>query len=269
MARRAQIVIDVKDLDVYDQLINEIKAKGYDVDENTTTIEIHALAGYEPTVCKDLYALKDRLNNYIIVNGNKRVTKTELCKIARISRPSLNRWIKMWVISWDYFGSSFDLLQQWLLIFQGERPDDNNKLIECEFFGDSITKFFDTIKGEITFTPITTRRCYGCPLHQEVSGITLLNIEQIKECEKRHKERYVVPFWSSFCSAILAARNEIDDLKSLYCEKFRGCRRGSISLPATMNLMAFSQQIKGIADRREVRAVVSEPMRRTVDSLFR
>lgn len=28
MARRAQIVIDAKDLDVYDQLINEIKAKG-------------------------------------------------------------------------------------------------------------------------------------------------------------------------------------------------------------------------------------------------
>jgi len=256
MARRAQIVIDAKDLDVYDQLINEIKAKGYDVDENTATIEIHALAGYEPTVCKDLYILEDRLNNYIAVNGNKRVTKTELCKIARISRPTLNRWIEMGVISWNYFGSSFDLLGQWLLIFQGERPDDNNKLIECEFWGDSITEVFDTRKkgynfaSEI-FSPCLDISCACCRLYQEGPYLLpskIISIEQIKECEKRYEQRgkFRWGFWD-YCRVILDTERKIRQVRKRYYER-KYHSYSVLTLPAKMNLIAFSQQIRRIID---------------------
>lgn len=256
MARRAQIVIDAKDLDVYDQLINEIKAKGYDVDENTATIEIHALSRYEPTIGKDLSELENRLNNYVDINGNRRVTKTELCKIARISRPTLNRWIEMGVISWNYFGSSFDLLRQWLLIFQGERPDDNNKLIECEFWDDSITEVFDTRKNGYSFaseifSPCFDGSCACCRLCQErldVLSPKRISIEQIKECEKRYEQRdkFRWGFWH-YCKAISDTESKIRNARIRYYEK-KYNNYNIRTLPAKMNLIAFSQQIRQIID---------------------
>lgn len=80
MARRANIIIDAKKLDIYKALLEEIKAKGYPIDENTTTIKIHALAEYKETIYKDLGKLEDRLNNYIAINGNKRVAKMSYVK---------------------------------------------------------------------------------------------------------------------------------------------------------------------------------------------
>ena len=249
MARRANIIIDAKKLDIYKALLEEIKAKGYPIDENTTTIKIHALAEYKETIYKDLGKLEDRLNNYIAINGNKRVSKNELCKILRISRPTLNRWIKKGFISWDYFGASFDLLQQWLLILRGGRPDDS-KMLEREFWGDCLLDVFGTDKEKsppISLIDISCSRidsiCLFCKTYRRIINheSQMFDVASVRECEKQHDGPWA-EFWNT-CDAIRATTETIRWFKMSY-QRIKYKKHNNYGFPATINLMSFLQQIK-------------------------
>lgn len=254
MARRAQIIIDAKNLDTYRALIDEIKTKGYPIDENTTTVRIHALAEYEEKICKDLGKIEERLKNYIAINGNKRVAKNELCKILRISRPTLNRWIEKGFISWNYLGASFDLLRQWLLVLHRRCPDDN-EMLKREFWGDDVLDVFGTDEDKFPpisrmgpFYPSIISECQFCRMGQEATEDTLhdtmliIKIERVKACEKRYRGSWV-EFWDT-CEVIQKTVMAIRGFKIEYQKvKYRKHNNG---FPATMNLMAFLQQIKRI-----------------------
>ena len=97
MAGRAKIKIDAKELSVYQSLVNELEQKGHTISDNSQ-ITITFLAPYKSRPAADLNLIYGRLNRYISINGNKVVTKKELTKILRISRPTLDEWInKGWL----------------------------------------------------------------------------------------------------------------------------------------------------------------------------
>lgn len=93
MAGRAKIIVNAKELDVYEDLIQELKQRGHSISDNSR-IKITYLSPYTQHPAHNISAIIAKLDRYISINGNKEVTKKELSKILGISRPTLDDWIR-------------------------------------------------------------------------------------------------------------------------------------------------------------------------------
>lgn len=96
MSRRRKFTITAPDL------LNEIiaggikKIHGIDIDPHSIMIEAYAL--HTPTIRVDVEAIISRLERYIYINGDKDVDKSQLQKITKISRPTINRLFKIGIL---------------------------------------------------------------------------------------------------------------------------------------------------------------------------
>ena len=92
--------IDAAELAVWSELAEELHQHPVFCDCDFTTVEIVALKrNPEPSIGIDLKNPILRLERFVQNNGNHSIGKQELCKIMKISRPTLNRWIDDELIS--------------------------------------------------------------------------------------------------------------------------------------------------------------------------
>ena len=100
MPRRKIMRINAAELAVWSELAEELHKHPVFCDCDFTTVEIVALKrNPEPSIGIDLKNPILRLERFVQNNGNRSVGKQELCKIMKISRPTLNRWIDDELIS--------------------------------------------------------------------------------------------------------------------------------------------------------------------------
>jgi len=92
MANRKKIGISLSDLTICEAVLKEIREKNLLKNHDPKTIKIVAYEKYTPKTTKNIQDMIYQLEFYIKEHGNKRVTKKELCKIIRITRPTLNKW---------------------------------------------------------------------------------------------------------------------------------------------------------------------------------
>jgi hypothetical protein len=102
MPRRKQITIQVKELSVYYFLINELSKnpllKDYDLD----TVKLTILKKKPPPRIKDVERAIESLKWYVsahsdrieVFMGQQVIIKKNLAKMMRISRPTLDKWIR-------------------------------------------------------------------------------------------------------------------------------------------------------------------------------
>ncbi|MDE5944082.1 MAG: hypothetical protein K2G93_00635 [Rikenella sp.] len=265
MARRAQLTLDVRKLDIYDALIKEIRDKNLLPLADETTLKITALEQYKPTINTDVKKLVERLERYISINGNKRVGRQEMCKIMKISRPTLDSWIEKDIVSWDYFGMSLELLEKWIYLFnQDMKPilQSDNKILIGELFGElynngtldkeNLSYLFDVIKDVITL-PEYCSECIKCDLNKSCSYVDTNfgkirtmryenenHYEHIVKCYKSYNSNYVV-FWRN-CRLINIYQSLIRDTYNHY-RKYK-FRKYDNRILLGMNLLAFTRQLK-------------------------
>lgn len=101
MPRRKQYKILAREMEIYDTIVAELqknpKLAGYDMD----TIELSVKKKITPRIQNIDKAIKN-LERYIVVNkefiqvvnGETIVLKKDIVKMLKISRPTLNKWIK-------------------------------------------------------------------------------------------------------------------------------------------------------------------------------
>lgn len=97
--RRKKYTIDISNLNSCKELKRELERIYPDCKLDISTFKLSAYETYIPTVKVDLEALISRINSYIYINGDKIVTKRELVKIARISRPTIDRLCDLGVLT--------------------------------------------------------------------------------------------------------------------------------------------------------------------------
>jgi hypothetical protein len=102
MPRRKQKTIQLSDLQCRDALIEELRKNLLLGDYDMDTIEITIKENYHPRINKDIDELIDTLQRQYAANrhslevyeGIEIITNTELAKLMKVSRPTVNRWIK-------------------------------------------------------------------------------------------------------------------------------------------------------------------------------
>jgi hypothetical protein len=99
MPRRKLITIDASNLDICEDLLNELRDRELFKDCDFDTVMICALQKKPAPTIKDVEKPISRLERYILNNGNRTVGKQELCRIMKISRPTLNKWLNAGFIS--------------------------------------------------------------------------------------------------------------------------------------------------------------------------
>ncbi len=103
MPRRKQVKIHAKDTTIYNLIVNELKqnpelASDYDME----SIEITILKKKSPPRIKDIDKAIAYLKRYIAINskhietfqGEAIVNKKEIAGMMKVSRPTLDKWIK-------------------------------------------------------------------------------------------------------------------------------------------------------------------------------
>ena len=94
MPRPKKITIPFHETDIYNSVIDLLKANPELSDYDFSSIKIHVtlLKKSHPRI-KDLEIILERIERYVSINGDKTVGKKELCRIMKISRPTLDKWI--------------------------------------------------------------------------------------------------------------------------------------------------------------------------------
>jgi Mg2+ and Co2+ transporter CorA len=99
MPRRKLITIYASNLDICEELINKLRDRELFKDCDFDTVMICAMQKELAPTIKDVEKPIIRLERFILNNGNRNVGKQELCRIIKISRPTLNKWLNAGFIS--------------------------------------------------------------------------------------------------------------------------------------------------------------------------
>jgi DNA-directed RNA polymerase specialized sigma24 family protein len=102
MPRRKQKTIKLADLQCRDALIEELRKNPLLADYDMDTVEIIIKENYHPHINKDIDELIDTLQRQYAANrhsleayeGTEIITNTELAKLMKVSRSTVNRRIK-------------------------------------------------------------------------------------------------------------------------------------------------------------------------------
>ncbi len=101
MPRRKQYKIPARKMEVYDAIVAELLLNPELTDYDLETIEISVKKKITPRI-RDIDKAIDNLKRYIsvnkefiqIVNGEAIVSKKDIAKMLKISRPTLDKWIR-------------------------------------------------------------------------------------------------------------------------------------------------------------------------------
>lgn len=101
MPRRKQIKIQAKDIPLYESLVSELSKNPELADYDMESIEITIKKKYEPYI-KDIDKAISNLQHYYAANkqyietfnGKQIISKKDLARMLKISRPTLDNWIK-------------------------------------------------------------------------------------------------------------------------------------------------------------------------------
>jgi transcriptional regulator with PAS, ATPase and Fis domain len=101
MPRRKQYKIPAREMEVFDAIVAELQQKQGLADYDMNTLEISVKKKITPRI-RDIDKAIDNLKRYIsvnrefiqIVNGETIVSKKDIAKMLKISRPTLDKWIK-------------------------------------------------------------------------------------------------------------------------------------------------------------------------------
>jgi hypothetical protein len=117
MPRRKQISIPVKELTVYNTLIRELSKNPLLEDYDMSSVKLTILKNKPPPRIKDVDKAIENLKWYVSAHsdrielfmGQKVIIKKKLAKMMRISRPTLDKWIKDGFITSKKPYSSFEV----------------------------------------------------------------------------------------------------------------------------------------------------------------
>lgn len=101
MPRRKQYKISARQTAVYEAIVSELQKSPELADYDMETIEISVKKKITPRI-RDIDKAIDNLKRYIlvnkefiqIVNGEAIVSKKDIAKMLKISRPTLDKWIR-------------------------------------------------------------------------------------------------------------------------------------------------------------------------------
>ena len=102
MPRRKQITIPIYKLAVFGILINELSNNPLLVDYDLSSVKLTILKKKSPPRIKDVEKAIENLKWYmsvykdliVEVEGYRTVSKKDLAKMMRVSRPTLDKWIR-------------------------------------------------------------------------------------------------------------------------------------------------------------------------------
>lgn len=100
MPRRKKQIIPIKDLAISSEIIKELEQRPELADYDMDTLQITILKKYKPQIqnldkaisnLKCYWAINEK---YIsVINGEVAIFKTDIIKMMKISRPTLDKWI--------------------------------------------------------------------------------------------------------------------------------------------------------------------------------
>lgn len=101
MPRRKQYKIPAREMAIYEAIVSELQKNPELADYDMETIEISVKKKITPRI-RDIDKAIDNLKRYIlvnkefiqIVNGEAIVSKKDIAKMLKISRPTLDKWIR-------------------------------------------------------------------------------------------------------------------------------------------------------------------------------
>ncbi len=101
MPRRKQYKIPARQTSIYEAIVSELQKNPELADYDMETIEISVKKKITPRI-RDIDKAIDNLKRYIsvnrefiqIVNGEAIVSKKDIAKMLKISRPTLDKWIR-------------------------------------------------------------------------------------------------------------------------------------------------------------------------------
>lgn len=100
MARRKKTIIDLKELDIYPKLIDELKSNPAFANKDLKTLNLSVLENYEATIVDIDKAIKN-LKFYLVANKNKieifegeqLISRRQVAQMLGITRQTLTTWI--------------------------------------------------------------------------------------------------------------------------------------------------------------------------------
>ena len=100
MARRKKTIIDLKKLDIYPKLIDELKSNPAFANKDLKTLSLSVLENYEATIVDIDKAIKN-LKYYLVANKNKIkifegeqfISRRQVAQMLGITRQTLTTWI--------------------------------------------------------------------------------------------------------------------------------------------------------------------------------
>ncbi|WP_167616045.1 hypothetical protein [Maribellus sediminis] len=106
MPRRKQYKIPAREMEVYDAIVAELQQKPELADYDMNTLEISVKKKINPRI-QNIDKAIENLERYMvvnkefirIVNGEAIVLKKDISKMLKVSRPTLDKWIKDGFIS--------------------------------------------------------------------------------------------------------------------------------------------------------------------------
>ncbi|MDL2266029.1 helix-turn-helix domain-containing protein [Parabacteroides sp. OttesenSCG-928-G21] len=119
MSRRKKITIKAKDTSVYRLIVSELSKNPELADYDMSSIEIIIKKKIEPTI-KDADKAISNLQQYYAANkqfiqtfnGKQLISKKDLAKMLRVSRPTVDKWLEHGFIKPSRIaGTSFDCFQ--------------------------------------------------------------------------------------------------------------------------------------------------------------
>lgn len=100
MARRKKTIINLKELDIYPKLIDELKSNPAFANKDLRTLSLSVLENYEATIVDIDKAIKN-LKFYLVANKNKiktfegeqLISRRQVAQMLGITRQTLTTWI--------------------------------------------------------------------------------------------------------------------------------------------------------------------------------
>lgn len=101
MSRRKQITIKAKDTSIHDLLVSELSKRTELADYDMDSIEISIKKKYQPYI-QDVDSVIKNLQHYYAankeyietINGKQLIFKKDIAKMMKVSRPTLDKWLK-------------------------------------------------------------------------------------------------------------------------------------------------------------------------------